>query len=207
MSLLCIAASSQADLQSNTHTHIHRLHLIVQHSSNQTSCFDSIRTQNATSPMILIMNTNYHIIILIISQVYDKWCQRVLWRHIRPFMFSMSDVGLTVGHEKLGDEVNVPVPSSAHGLGRSVWKTEALVQLWKKTKKQKHKLHPVRLKPMKLTESEALRRIWQRANEDNKNSSWCTGSKMRDIKYIDWFYRSQEAFTSSRGVMEELSPP
>lgn len=30
---------------------------------------------------------------------------------------------------------------------------------------------------------------------------------LRDIKYIDWFYRSREPFTSSRGVMEELSPP
>lgn len=45
-----------------------------------------------------------------------------------------SDVGLTVGHEKLGDEVNVPVPPSAHGLGRAVWKTEALVQLWETTR-------------------------------------------------------------------------
>lgn len=29
-------------------------------------------------------------------------------------MLKISEVGLTVGHEELGDEVNVPVPSSAH---------------------------------------------------------------------------------------------
>lgn len=58
---------------------------------------------------------------------------------------------LTVGHEKLGDEVYVPVPSSAHGLGRTIWKTEALVQLWKT--KGKHKQHRARVKSMKLTEA------------------------------------------------------
>lgn len=29
-------------------------------------------------------------------------------------MDKISDVGLTVGHEKLGDKVNIPVPPSAH---------------------------------------------------------------------------------------------
>lgn len=107
------------------------------------------------------------------------------------------DVGLTVGHEKLGDEVNIPVPSSAHWLRRSVWKVEALVQLWKKDRKQKNELLPG-------PEESRSAQFTQNKDHIDKYSSRCT---ILVIKYIDWFYRSCKPFTSSRGVMEELSPP
>lgn len=51
-------------------------------------------------------------------------------------MYKIGDAVLTVGHEELGDEVDVPVPSSAHRLGRAIWKIEALVQLWTRTGKR-----------------------------------------------------------------------
>lgn len=70
------------------------------------------------------------------------------------FVSRTSDAGLTVGHEEFGDEVYVPVPSSAHGLGRALWKTEALVQLWRIDSKEKHEQHPVKLHNVKASQED-----------------------------------------------------
>lgn len=84
------------------------------------------------------------------------------------FLNIISNRILTVGHEKLGYEVNVPVTSSAHRLRWGIWQTEALVQLWKR-----------KGKPVRPIKSEALQMIKQLANEDSKRVTDGTGSKMR----------------------------
>lgn len=40
---------------------------------------------------------------------------------------------LTIGHKEFGDEVDIPVSTSAHGLWWTIWQPEAFVELqWDK---------------------------------------------------------------------------